>query len=98
MMGHQGLPFVIAGGRVETLGLGTIEHCDLAMRATTGAEVERAKALLFRLAAYVVSSATRLRPGDTVVVEGLEFTLSAAGDYILEASLVANAEAGPDER
>jgi transcription elongation GreA/GreB family factor len=98
MLGQQGLRFIVRGGRVETLGLATIEHCDLRMQAATEAEVEKAKALLFRLVAYVVSSATRLRPGDTVVVDDQEVTLAAAGDRVLEVTLVADVETVRNER
>jgi hypothetical protein len=84
MLEEQGVRFVVEAGRVSTDGFGRIGHPDLTMRASSAAEVEAARATLLRLAAMIVSCGTRLRAGDTVVVDDRELTLGFAGRYLLE--------------
>lgn len=52
------------GGEVRTWGLGTIDRSELLIRNCPPALVEEAKALLWELAGWVVSTNHRLEPGE----------------------------------
>lgn len=75
--------FIVANGRVQTDGLASIGHYELAMAAQTTAEVEDARALLARLAAYVVSAATRLEAGQVLLVDDRKLALGRAAEGVL---------------
>lgn len=84
MMDQQSLRLTVEASRVRTFGLGSIEHPDLTMRAACTSHVEQAQRTLLRLASYVVSCGTTLRPGDTFIVDGGKLKLEAAGSHLLE--------------
>ena len=71
-------------GRVATVGLTNINHPDLTMRATTRAEVEDARGILFWLAAYLVTGGARLCPGDTYELNERLLRIRATPDQRLE--------------
>lgn len=71
-------------GRVATVGLTTIDHPDLMMRASTGAEVEDARGLLFWLASYLVAGGMRLEAGETYELDERLLHVTEGGDSRLE--------------
>ncbi|MCD4750349.1 MAG: hypothetical protein K8R59_13335 [Thermoanaerobaculales bacterium] len=92
-IGHAGLQMVDLGNRVETRGFDVIGRCDLMMRASTEAEKKKAKAVLFGLAAYLVSTAGRLEAGDEMIVGKERFVVSSFGSRFLEMSPVGSVDA-----
>lgn len=71
------------GGEVRTWGLATIDHPELVIRDCPAALVEEAKALLWNLAGWVVSSDCRLEHGEEICC-GEDRVRLVAGDEGLE--------------
>ena len=69
----------LRGELLATVGLATIGRPELTLRVETTERLEEAKALLVRIAAYVVSTTSRLEPGDVLCFEGGQVTLAADG-------------------
>lgn len=81
------LRIVVTEGRVETRGLAAVACNELAVAVSIADEEERARVLLARLAAYVVSAGARLKPGEVVVVDDRRLALARGGEGVLVVEL-----------
>jgi hypothetical protein len=70
--------------KVVTVGLTTVDHPDLTMRAGTGAEREDARGVLFWLASYLVGGGMCLQPGETYELDERLLLITDSGDSRLE--------------
>jgi len=73
-----GLRLEEAGGEIRTVGLAAIGHAELTTKVFVWASATEARAVMFRVAAYVVAAGARLHPGDVLTYEDGTLTLRSA--------------------
>jgi len=73
-----GLRLEETGGEIRTVGLAAIGHAELTTRVSAWASSTEARAVLFRVAAYVVGAGARLHPGGVLAYEDGTLTLRSA--------------------
>ena len=94
MMEQRVLLFTIDADMVSTLGLAEVGRPDLGMRATSLAEQAEARAILFWLGSYVISTGARLRAGEILEFENGHLRLVRRDASRLEVVPPANVQAG----
>jgi hypothetical protein len=81
--GHQ-VSLFASGGRVSSVGLLYVDHRELSMRAITPEASRQAEGIILSLAAHVVETGARLRPGDAFEVVGAVVRIEHGGPSHLE--------------